>query len=179
LMTNNKVRTMSVIEPLNDIAVMMVLNHRYPNVAKYEMSCFTETEAGRDYRWCQQCSVCCKMYLLLVALGIDPKRVGLKKNMLTKENEGFFSLFGGKTVSTYALTGQGRDEQLFAFYLAYKRGDRSDLVQEFNERFLEEAKEREDELYQLFFGVHESITMPPKIRDRVVSIYREELASGF
>jgi len=178
LMTNNKVRTMSVIEPLNDIAVMMVLNHRYPNVAKYEMSCFTETEAGRDYRWCQSCSVCSKMYLLLVALGIDPKRVGLKKNMMTKENRGFFSLFGGKTISTYALTGQGRDEQLFAFYLAYKRGDRSDLVREFSERFLEEAKEREDELYQLFFGIHESITMPPKIRDKVVSIYREELAKG-
>lgn len=178
LMTANKVRTMSVIEPLNDIAVMKVLNHRYPEVAKYEMSCFTETEAGRNYRWCQSCSVCSKMYLLLVALGIDPKRVGFSRNMLAKDNKGFFSLFGGKSVSTYALTGLGRDEQLFAFYLAHKSGDRSDLVHEFSKEFLDEAKEREDELYKVFFGIHDSITMPPEIRDKVVTIYREELANA-
>jgi len=179
LMTNNGVKTMSVIEPLNDIAVMAVLNNRYPEIAKYEMSCFTETEAGRDYRWCQSCQVCSKMYLLLVALGVDPRRVGFTRNMLVKDNKGFFSLFGGKSVSTYALTGLGRDEQLFAFYLAHKRGDRSDLVREFGKSFLHEAEEREDELYKTFFGIHESITMPPEIRDKAISIYREELTNAF
>jgi len=174
-MTGSGVRTMSVIEPLNDIAVVYVLNKRYPDVAKYHMSCFVETEAGREKRWCQECSVCSKMYLLIVASGFDPKTVGLDRNMLTKECRDYFSLFGGKSVQTYSLTGRGRDEQLFAFYLAWKSGDRSDLVREFARRFLDEAKEREDELYKTFFGIQDSITMPTHVRAKAVSIYKEAL----
>jgi len=173
--TNNKVKTVSLIEPLNDIAVMAVLNRRYPEIAKYEMSCFTETEAGRNHRWCQSCSVCCKMYLLLVAIGVNPKRVGFTKDMLSDEYKEFFSLFGGKKVVTYALTNLGRDEQLFAFYLAHKNGNRSDLVKRFEKLFLKEAKEREDELQETFLSVRRSITVPPKILQQVNSIYREEL----
>jgi len=175
-LTGGQVRVMSTIEPLNDIAVVYVLNKRYPEVAKYHMSCFVETEAGRDKRWCQECSVCSKMYLLLVASGFDPKRVGLDRNMLTKDCKEYFTILGGKSVQTYSLTGLGRDEQLFGFYLAWKHGNRSDLVREFEKRFLDEAKEREDELYKTFFGIHESITMPPEIKNRVLSIYREALS---
>jgi len=175
-MTGGGVRTLSVIEPLNDIAVVYTLNKRYPEVAKYHMSCFVETEAGRDKRWCQECSVCAKMHLLILASGFDPKRVGLERNMLTKESREYFTLFGGKEVETYALTGMGRDEQLFAFYLLWKKGNRSDLVNEFAERFLDEAREREDELYKTFFSIHDSITMPPPIKKKVMSIYKEVLS---
>jgi hypothetical protein len=170
------VRTMSVIEPLNDIAVVYSLYKRYPEVAKYHMSCFVETEAGRDTRWCMDCSVCSKMYLLIVASGFDPKTVGLNRNMLTEDCRDYFSLFGGSTVNTYALTGRGRDEQLFGFYLAWKNGDRSPLVLEFEQRFLDEAKGREDELYKTFFTVHESITMPENIKSQALSIYKEVLS---
>jgi len=102
--------------------------------------------------------------------------VGLSRNMLTAKYKGFFSLFGGKEVATYALTRLGRDEQLFAFYLAHRRGDRSELVREFSSRFLEEAREREEELRRVFFGIHRSITMPAEVEDKALSIYREELA---
>jgi hypothetical protein len=177
-LTGGGVRTMSVIEPLNDIAVVYTLYKRYPEVAKYHMSCFVETEAGRDKRWCQDCSVCSKMYLLILASGYDPKSVGLERNMLTKECREYFSLFGGSSVQTYALTGRGRDEQLFGFYLAWRNGDRSDLTQEFEKRFLKEAQGREDELYKTFFGLHESITMPPHIDKEARSIYKEVLSDG-
>jgi len=175
-LTGGGVRTMSVIESLNDIAVVYALNKRYPEVAKYHMSCFVETEAGRDRRWCLDCSVCSKMYLLLVASGFDPSEVGLKRNMLSSDCRDYFSLFGGSSVQTYALTGRGRDEQLFGFYLAWKNGNRSDLVQEFEQRFLEEAKGREDEMYKTFFGIHRSITMPRHIENEATSIYREVLS---
>jgi hypothetical protein len=175
-LTGGGVKTMSVIEPLNDIAVVYALYKRYPEVAKYHMSCFVDTEAGRDKRWCLDCAVCSKMYLLIVASGFDPKTVGLTRNMLTEECKDYFSLFGGSSVHTYALTGRGRDEQLFGFYLAWKNGDRSDLVREFENRFLEEAKGREDELYKTFFGLHESITMPAHINREALSIYKEVLS---
>jgi hypothetical protein len=175
-LTGGGVRTMSVIEPLNDIAVVYALYKRYPEVAKYHMSCFVDTEAGRDKRWCLDCAVCSKMYLLIVASGFDPKTVGLTRNMLTEDCRDYFSLFGGSSVHTYALTGRGRDEQLFGFYLAWKNGDRSDLVKEFETKFLEEAKGREDELYKTFFGLHESITMPAHINREAMSIYKEVLS---
>lgn len=175
-MTGGGVRYMSVIEPLNDIAVVYALYKRYPEVAKYHMSCFVETDAGRDHRWCLDCSVCSKMYLLIVASGFDPRIAGINRNMLTRECRDYFSLFGGSSVNTYALTGRGRDEQLFGFYLAWRNGDRSDLVQEFEDRFLDEAKDREDELYDTFFGLHESITLPRHINERAVSIYKEVLS---
>jgi hypothetical protein len=116
------------------------------------------------------------MYLLIRACGFDPKSVGLNRNMLTEDCKEYFSLFGGSDVNTYALTGRGRDEQLFAFYLAWKNGDRSPLTQEFEQRFLEEAKGREDELYKLYFGIHECITMPEKIKNQTLSIYKEVLS---
>jgi hypothetical protein len=175
-MTGGGVRYMSIIEPLNDIAVIYALNKRYPEVAKYHMSCFVETHTGRDHRWCLDCSVCSKMYLLIVACGFDPRAVGLTRNMLTKECRDYYSLFGGSSVNTYALTGRGRDEQLFGFYLAWKKGDRSDLVQEFEERFLDEARDREDELYETFFGLHKSITMPQRISEAAMSVYKEVLS---
>jgi len=177
-LTNRNVWTVSLIEPLNDIAVMYVLQHRYPEIGKYEMSCFTETEAGRDTKWCHSCSVCGKMYLLLVAAGFDPKHVGFTKNMLSKEFRNYFSLFGGKKVHTYALTGLGFDEQLFAFYLASKRGNKSDLVLEFeNSPLYEKAKEREEELYNIFLSIHKSITLPPDLFEKVFEIYKEEVES--
>jgi len=88
----------------------------------------------------------------------------------------YFSLFGGSNVNTYALTGRGRDEQLFAFYLAWRNGDKSPLVEEFEKRFLDEAKGREDELYKTFFSIQESITMPNGIKNKVESIYKEVLS---
>ena len=166
---------MSVIEPLNDIAVVYTLFKRYPEIAKYHMSCFVETEAGKDHRWCQDCSVCSKMYLLIKASGFNPETVGLNRNMLCDENRSYFSLFGGSDVNTYALTGRGRDEQLFAFYLAWKNGDGSGLVKEFANKFLDEAKGREDELYKTFFGIHKAITLPEEIKRDALSIYKEVL----
>jgi hypothetical protein len=116
------------------------------------------------------------MYLLIKASGFDPDSVGLSRNMLSEEMRSYFSLFGGVDVNTYALTGRGRDEQLFAFYLAWKNGDQSPLVKEFESRFLDEAKAREDELYKTFFGLHESITLPSEIKENALSIYKEILS---
>jgi hypothetical protein len=96
--------------------------------------------------------------------------------MLSEDMRSYFSLFGGLDVNTYALTGRGRDEQLFAFYLAWKNGDQSSLVKEFESRFIDEARAREDELYKTFFGIHESITMPKDIKEKTMSIYKEVLS---
>ena len=177
--SGRSVNTGSLIEPLMDMMIQYILAHRYPEYAKYQMSCFTETEAGRDYHWCHNCSICAKMYLMCVGSGIDPKKIGLRVNMLEPEYKRFFTLFGGKSITmTYAHTQVGRDEQLFAFYLAAKKGAQGGLVEEFKSSpLLQEAKDREEELRKTFCTLHSSISVPKELRSTVNSIYKEELAS--
>jgi len=177
--SGRSVNTASLIEPLMDMMIQYILAHRYPELAKYQMSCFTETEAGRNYHWCHNCSICAKMYLMCVGSGIDPEKIGLRVNMLEREYKRFFTLFGGKSITmTYAHTKVGRDEQLFAFYLAAKRGTKGGLIDEFKASPLyQEAKNREEELWKTFCTLHTSISVPKELRNSVNSIYKEELAS--
>jgi hypothetical protein len=177
--SGRSVNTGSLIEPLMDMMIQYILAHRYPEIAKYQMSCFTETEAGRDYHWCHNCSICAKMYLMCIGSGIDPKKIGLRENMLERKYKRFFTLFGGKSITmTYAHTKVGRDEQLFAFYLAAKKGAEGELLEEFKASpLLQEAKDREEELRKTFCTLHTSISVPKELRDSVNSIYKEELAS--
>jgi len=177
--SGRSVNTGSLIEPLMDMMIQYTLAHRYPQLAKYQMSCFTETEAGRSYRWCHNCSICAKMYLMCAGSGIDPTKIGLRVNMLEREYKRFFTLFGGKSITmTYAHTKVGRDEQLFAFYLAAKKGAEGELIEEFKASpLIQEAKDREEELYKTFCTLHTSISVPKELRASVNSIYEEELAS--
>ncbi|MFX1378246.1 MAG: hypothetical protein ACFFA4_04060 [Promethearchaeota archaeon] len=177
IFSGHSVITGSLIEPLMDMMIQYMLIHRYPHIAKYQMSCFTENEFGRDYRWCHNCSVCAKMYLLCVGSGLDPKLIGLKNDMLKKEFKPFYTLFGSKSNLTYANTEVARDEQLFAFYSAIKKGIKGDLIEEFIKRGLfEEAKSREDELFNKFCSIYEPMSLPKELKNDVLSIYKEELS---
>jgi hypothetical protein len=180
--TRNKCSSMSVVEPLHELAITRILHKRYAKFGKYQSSCFSDSEDGISCRWCHNCSKCARMYIFLLALGINPKRVEFKKDMLGKECRALYTLFssrasqdGDDRIKPYDLTGLGKDEQLFAFYLAYKRGAQGYLIDEFKEHFLKTAVSREDELYSTFLKPHTSITMPEKIRKSVMSIYKEEL----
>ncbi len=176
--SGRSVRTGSLIEPLMDMMVQRTLAHRYPEIAKYQMSCFTETEAGRDYHWCHDCTICGKMYLLCAGCGIDPKTVGFRENMLERPKRHHFTLFGGKSALTYANTATARDEQLFAFYCSVKKGANGGLVEDFKASDLyKEAQSKEDELFKRFISLYDPISVPAELKEQVMSIYREEIAS--
>ena len=79
---------------------------------------------------------------------------------------------------TYAHTQVGLDEQLFAFYLAAKRGVKASMVEDFKASPLfQEAKDREEELHKTFCTLHTSISVPKELRNKINSIYKEELDS--
>ncbi len=178
MFSGRSVSTGSLIEPLMDMMVQRILVHRYPDYAKYQMSCFTETEAGRDYRWCHQCAVCAKMFLLCKGGGVDPAQVGFKENMLDREHKNHFTLFGGSSSLTYLHSETAMDEQLFAFYSAARKNAKGELVEDFKASDLyNEAKNREDELFKKFITVYEPISIPADLKDRVMSILKEEIDS--
>ena len=93
---------------------------------------------------------------------------------MEKSDKKYYSLFKGKEVDCYEKSKQARDEQLLAFYLAYKQGVKGYLMNEFKKEFYEEAISKEDELYKEFLTAHES-NLPKKINKQVMSIYKEEL----
>ncbi|MBN3036833.1 MAG: hypothetical protein JW834_00125 [Candidatus Diapherotrites archaeon] len=178
LMTNNQGRIASLIEPLEDLAVLHLLVHRYGKYSRYLLSCFADNDSGRDHHWCQSCSKCARLFVFLTAVGADVGALGFYRNMFDREFTPLFALFNGSRTAGYDKVGTGRDEQMFAFYLAYLKGARGHLIERFKKEYLAECLEREDELYSKFFGIHESITLPHQIRKPLMSIYEEELCGG-
>lgn len=189
VVTGSKTSVFTIVEPLNEIAIMKILHNRYKDLGRFQFSCFVDEfefneidfNEKLDGRWCHICSKCARIYLFFKALGIDPRIVGFQDNLFRKKYLHNFSLFNGKQGNTliYDYSGLGRDEQLFAFYLAFKRGERGKAIELFKQKYLDEVKQREDELYKEFFGVFDSITMPKNIKSKVISIFKEELSNGF
>lgn len=168
----------SLIEPIHEIAIMKILHHRYPDIAKYQMSCFAEEKPAQTRRWCGVCSKCARIYIFMTALGLSPKRVGFTENMLTNKKKHLFSLFkAGVKDSAYTESGLGRDEQLLAFYLSYKRGVKGQLISEFKKYHLREAKKKEHKLRRKFFGIHTSNTLTYELKKPILKIFDEELKS--
>ena len=170
----------SVIEPLNDLALMKLLHQRYPGIAKYQMSCFPDENQrySTKSRWCGHCSKCARIFIFMKALGISPEKLGFQHDMLQKEFSGYFSIFNAmadNAVMGWDRSQASKEEQLFAFYLAIRQGAKGQLMDAFRAQFYSDVQEREDELYKKFFGIHSSITMPPELKEKVLSIYREAL----
>lgn len=173
--TNNGVRVTSLIEPIYNIAEVKVLFNRYPEIAKYQMSCGLLNTRKRKDRWCYNCPMCAKAFLYIGAFGIEPQIISFNKDLFGRGYEQLYPLFNDNPKRVYEKPKAVRDEQLFAFYLAFRNGCRGHLIDRFKEGFLEEAEEREDELYNKFFRIHDAGSVNGKLRESINSIYREEL----
>lgn len=167
----------SLIEPIHEIAIIKILHHRYPKIAKYQTSCFAEKPEAKDHAWCGNCSKCARMYIFFLANNVDPAKIGIPTNMLKLKYKNKFSLFENGNIkdSGYDQSRLGRDEQLLAFLLAYKNGYKGQLIDLFKSLYLKEAKRREGELRKKFFSIHSTNTLPKELKDKVLNIFREEL----
>lgn len=167
----------SLVEPLHEIAIIYILHRRYHQIAKYQSSCLGEEKQAKTRRWCGVCSKCARIYIFLKALGINPKRVGFTQSekMLKTEKRHLYSLFNGGDGSAYDASGLGKDEQLLAFYLAYQKRVKGELMNEFVKKYLNEAKKREEELFQTFFSIHPPQTLTNDLKNPVLKIFEEEL----
>ncbi len=172
---NGTVSATSLVHPIHEMAVCKILYQRYPELAKYQMSCHANTLNAEHNRWCNNCSKCARLFVFMKALGFDPATVGLS-DMFTSEYQKYFPLFSqSKDMLGYDSHGLGRDEQLFAFYLAAKRGATGDLIDLFKTKFWEEAVSREEEWRTEFFKIHKPLNVPPAIWKKIKPIFEEEL----
>jgi len=173
-MTNNQAGVYSIIRPLTNIAITRILHHRYPEFAKYQVSCDC-LDACDEERWCHNCNKCARLSLFTHAIGRNPRIIGFKKNLLDKKYEEHYALFNGREVDLYEQSIEARDQQLLAFLMAYKAGVKGYLINKFRKEYLREAKQREDELRKKFFKVY-AARLPRKYKKEIVSIYKEELS---
>lgn len=167
----------SLVGPIHELAILKILHHRYKNIAKYQMSCWSENRQAKKKRWCGHCSKCARLYIFLLALGIDPKTVDFKDDLLAPKNKYHYSIFenGANQLEGYDATRIGRDEQILAFYLAYKRGYRHGVMEDFIREHLTEASNRESELRRTFFGIAPATTVPEELKPQILSIFKREL----
>ncbi|HLC96933.1 MAG TPA: hypothetical protein VJH97_06445 [Candidatus Nanoarchaeia archaeon] len=172
--TNQQIEVCSLVEPLYNLAELKILFSRYPQLAKYQMSCDL-TETKEKVRWCQKCPACVNTFLDMTAHGFDPASVGFTENLLGTKQRSLFSLFNPFPKSVYEKPVEVRDEQLYSFYLASRNGAKGALIEEFKKQYRSEAIEREDELHKKFMGIHQS-NMPAPFRNKLKSIFKEELA---
>ncbi len=179
-LTASPMTVMSLIEPLHDLAIIKILHTRYPEVAKYQMSCFPdENDYGKNAHWCGHCTKCARNFVFMKANGLDPRRVGLNTDMFQSECLDYFALLRGakKGIPTvgYDATPCGRDEQLFALYLAHERGATGPVMEVFEATFLPEARQRRDELHERFLTVQPARTILAPLLDPVIKLYAQAL----
>lgn len=171
--TNNNTKVVSLIESIYNLFEIKILYSRYPELLKYVMCC--ADERLNKGRWCYRCPMCAKAFLYTKAFGFDTKRIHLYKSFFGKQHKKLYPLFNKNPKRTHEKPPKVRDEQLLSFYLAYKKGAKGYLVDKFKKEFLDEAKERYEELHKIFFGIHPTASMPKKIKQDIISIYKEEI----
>ncbi len=171
------IRIISLIEPLYNLAEMKILTHRYPHLLRYVMSC--SNMRIENNKWCGQCEVCAEMFLYSAAFGESPKKIGITKNLFGKEYQHLYPLFAAdKSPSaiyqTFRVTPSAVEEQLLAFLLAYRNGQRGELIDLFKSSYLKLAEKRERKLRKKFFGIHPT-NLPDELKEKVLRIFKEEL----
>ena len=115
--------------------------------------------------------------MFLLAHGINPKTVGFKHDLTRQKYHHLYTIFASNRVKEYGYdqSEAGRNEQILAFLMAYKRGIRGPIMRTFARRFLTYARKHEKKLRQIYFGIHSTKTIPQDLKPRVMRIFRAEL----
>lgn len=166
----------SIVEPIHELAILSILHHRYPEIGKYQLSCFNDTDKSVNKRWCANCYECARVYIFLLAIGVDPVRVGFQDSMLDAKKKKFFYLFDEKDRGMKSnILFQSYSERTISFYLAYRRGVRGPLMRLFEGQLLPEILKHKDMLFAKVLRVYEPKTIPDPLRSKVVTLYTAEV----
>ncbi len=177
LVGGNSLSIGTLIEPIHELAVIKILHNRYPKIGKYQSSCDLESKPKNGMRWCEDCSKCARIYIFLLANGVNPKRVGFKGNLLRDSKKHLYSIFSPQRIQEFGYDNSesAKGEQIFAFLLAYKRGVKGKVMESFSRKYLKEALKKEKEYRKVYYGIHSNTTVPKSFSTKVLKIFKEEL----
>lgn len=179
-LSEGEVYTTTFLQGIHDLGILAILKDLYyENTYKYLMSCWAEKKEGKDKRWCGICTKCARLYIYLLANGIDPiKEAGFEDNMLIRSKKDLYNVFEHKASGTgWDAFGVNRDEQALSFHLAYLRGCREDLVVQYTKtQLFKKTEKRFEELVGEYFGLHPEKTMPLQWKKKIEKIFSNSLA---
>ncbi len=170
--TKNSVQIVSLVEPIYNIVEMAILRNRYSYLLPYLMSCSPKNNCDK---WCYDCPMCAKAFLYFIACGGTASQIGFNQDFFKLKYKRFYPLFNPLINRAYEKPKAVRDEQLLAFFLAFQRGIKGDLISLFEKVYLKEAKSRQSELKKKFLIINKVATIPKEIRSKVINIYKEEI----
>jgi len=180
VMTNKEVEVGSIVGPIYELGLVKILHERYPHLAKMQMSCFSDTDEGKERVWCGNCSKCARMFTFFKATGVDVKKMGFENNMFNKESKKHFSLFGSDCAYSYDISGLGIEEQALALFMAAGRGETGYIIEEFRKLpIFNELKSNFKKVYKKYFSQYESIAIPYELRERVTDMFDETFEGRF
>jgi len=171
VLTGGAVRTMSLIEPLTNVGVMKVLFERCPDLAELAVCC-DSLDASDEPRWCQDCSKCARLALIMRALGVDPASVGLRRKMLSPSDARFYSVFGGAATDHYERSADAKEEQMLCFMLAIERGLAGPLVDRFKKQFGRRGKQM---LLEKSLKLSPAGTVPMELRGKLMHVLSQAM----
>ncbi len=160
----------SLVEPLTELTNTYLLHGYYPGLAKYHTTCQNESPTKR---WCGHCYDCARFFIFLKAFGFDPKTINLTTNMLTKRKFKKFRLFKTKQQPLDYWRDQFsfyRDEALYAFYLAYKRGVTGFAIDVFKKDYLASIQKQKRALFKTYLTPHTDLTVPQDLKPKLQKI---------
>lgn len=168
----------SLIDPLSELSVHYILHHRYPKISFYQTSCNNDFPGKDGSRWCCRCVPCAETYLYMVALGFDPKRVDLQENMFKKNKKKYYYLFRKKKRKfSFSLVDFDffNNEQKLAFYLAFSRGVRGKLIDEFVKDYFSYAQNSLSKFKKIYLSPHRLNGNFSNLSVMINRIFQEEL----
>jgi hypothetical protein len=179
IMTDGRVEVGSLVGNLYELGLVKILHTRYPILAQLQTSCFSETKYGKRNKWCGQCNKCANTYLFFKALGIDTVKAGFKMDMFRAKNKKFYPLFDDNAQS-YQLGGVVAEEEALAFYMSAEKGAKGHLIEKFKKtRWYAKIKADLNQANKEYFGIHESISVPERLRTRLKRIFEETFSGRF
>jgi hypothetical protein len=170
-MTRGKLSVINLIDGLGDFAIHYLLHHHYPELGKMRISCHMEiTEYSH---WCHDCYRCANAYLFTLALGDDPGEFGFEKSMLECDSRKHFKLFHPRDKDDDYRTFAAQEEML-AFLMAYEKGNREPLTEEFKKYFHGHAIEKRESLLKNVISNHSSPNRHP-VKDEASVLINNKL----
>ena len=177
VLTGGSVRVTSLVEPLTNIAITKLLFERYGELGRL-LVCCDSLDACDEPRWCQACSKCARIAMMLRAFGVDPASVGIRKDMMSERDADFYALFEGERTDNYERSDEAKEEQMLAFLLADEHGLGGELMKRFRREFATRAGHLRERLVAKFMKLYPMGTVPAELRSPLNAILTDAHLDG-
>ena len=171
---NSDAISTSLIESLSEYLTTYILYHRYPQLAKYHLSCCGDEPLSVKKRWCGKCFACARIYIFLLSFGIKPQAAGIVEDLLQRSKAEYFGIFSSAESANWPHFLNKNLDTLLAFYLAYLRGVNGELIELFKKKYLNKMA-KEKKLFLKMIGLHKQYSVPDEFKDKLKIIFLEEI----